>query len=61
MSSHNTDPNDKNGRHRAPLFGMAGVVGFVAILFVLFMVYLFTRSEGPTRIAPVGGDATQSE
>jgi hypothetical protein len=61
MSANNTDPDNKGSRHRAPLLGMSGVVVFAALVFVALLFYLFTRSDGPTRVAPAAPETTQSE
>lgn len=61
MSANNTDPDDKASRHKAPLIGISAAVGFVAVLFIAFLIYLSTRTEGPTRIPPVGSSTSQSD
>lgn len=61
MSANNTDPDDKASRHKVPLIGISAAVGFVVVLFVALLFYLFTRSEGPTRIPPAGMSTSESE
>lgn len=61
MSANNTDPDNKGSRHRAPLLGISGVVIFAAVVFVALLLYLVTRSDGPTRVAPEAPETTQSE